>query len=70
MNIIGKLSPSKVYLANGKSFADALSVGPVAGKENAAILLTDGKNLDANKLKSKSVTEITIVGGEDSISKA
>ena len=70
MNIIGKLSPSKVYLANGKSFADALSVGPVAVKENAAILLTDGKNLDANKLKSKSVTEITIVGGEDSISKA
>lgn len=69
MNIIGKLSPSKVYLANGKSFADALSVGPVAGKENAAVLLTDGKNLDVNKLKSKSVTEITIVGGENSISK-
>ncbi|EFM65350.1 leucine Rich Repeat protein [Peptostreptococcus stomatis DSM 17678] len=69
MNIIGKLSPSKVYLANGKSFSDALSVGPVAGKENAAVLLTDGKNLDVNKLKSKSVTEITIVGGENSISK-
>lgn len=68
INILEKIDTNKVYLANGNIFADALSVGPLAGKENAAIVLSDGKTLDVDKLKSKSITEITIVGGESSIS--
>ncbi|MEJ8751476.1 cell wall-binding repeat-containing protein [Lagierella sp. ICN-221743] len=68
INILEKMDTNKVYLTNGNIFADALSVGPLAGKENAAIVLSDGKTLDVDKLKSKSITEITIVGGENSIS--
>ena len=68
INILEKMDTNKVYLTNGKIFADALSVGPLAGKENAAIILSDGKTLDVDKLKSKSITEITIVGGKNSIS--
>lgn len=68
INILEKMNTNKVYLTNGNIFADALSVGPLAGKENAAIVLSDGKTLDVDKLKSKSITEITIVGGENSIS--
>ena len=68
INILEKMDTNKAYLANGNIFADALSVGPLAGKENAAIVLSDGKTLDVDKLKSKSITEVTIVGGENSIS--
>ena len=68
IDILEKMDTNKVYLTNGKIFADALSVGPLAGKENAAIVLSDGKTLDVDKLKSKSITEITIVGGKNSIS--
>lgn len=68
INILEKMNTNKVYLTNGNIFADALSVGPLAGKENAAIVLSDGKTLDVDKLKSKSITEITIVGGKNSIS--
>ncbi|WP_039866482.1 cell wall-binding repeat-containing protein [Peptostreptococcus anaerobius] len=68
IDILDKMDTNKVYLTNGKIFADALSVGPLAGKENAAIVLSDGKTLDVDKLKSKSITEITIVGGKNSIS--
>lgn len=69
MKIIEKLKSKKLYLANGNTFADALSIGPIAGKEKAGILLTDGKKLDINWLKANSITDITIVGGENSISK-
>ena len=68
INILEKMNTNKAYLANGNIFADALSVGPLAGKENAAIVLSDGETLDVDKLKSKSITEVTIVGGENSIS--
>lgn len=69
INILRNLNTSKVYLANGKIFADALSVGPLAGKENAGIVLTDGHSVDIEALKAKSITEITIIGGESSVSR-
>lgn len=60
---------SKVFLANGLSFPDSLSIAPVALKDNYSLVLTDGKNL-TNKVKSilNDADEVVIVGGTNSVS--
>lgn len=56
-----------IYLANGNSFADVLSIGPIAFYENAPIILTDfdGEHLD---IPFTDINNIYIIGGEKNIS--
>lgn len=44
----GMGSPHQVVVATGQDFADALAAGPLAADEGNAILLSNGKTLDAN----------------------
>ncbi|HHX68049.1 MAG: cell wall-binding repeat-containing protein [Miniphocaeibacter sp.] len=60
---------SKVILVNGNSFADSLSIAPVALKNGYSLVLTDGKNLtnSVNKILNNA-SEVIIVGGVNSVS--
>lgn len=63
---IRKRSSTKVYLATGTNFADALAAGPAAAKEDAVILLSMGSTVDAATsafLKSSKTTGVVAVGG-------
>lgn len=62
----------KFVLADGRNYPDALSVGPLAHKNNQPILLTDPSHTEFIKqiVRDNNTTEITVVGGEQSISKA
>ena len=62
----------KFVLADGRNYPDALSVGPLAHKNNQPILLTDPSHTDFIKqiVKDNNTKEITVLGGEQSISKA
>lgn len=60
---------SHVFVANGISAVDALSIGPVAAQKGAPILLTDGKRVDPSVegiLQGKK--SITAIGGNNSVS--
>ena len=60
---------SKVFLANGIIFPDALSIAPAALKHGYSLVLTDGSSL-TNSVKSilNKADEIVIVGGTNSVS--
>ena len=62
----------KFVLADGRNYPDALSVAPFAHKNNEPILLTDPSHTDFIKqiVRDNNTKEITVVGGEQSISKA
>ena len=62
----------KFVLADGRNYPDALSVGPLAHKNNQPILLTDPSHTEFIKqiVRDNNTKEITVVGGEQSISKA
>ena len=62
----------KSVLADGRNYPDALSVGPLAHKNNQPILLTDPSHTEFIKqiVRDNNTKEITVVGGEQSISKA
>lgn len=62
----------KFVLADGRNYPDALSVGPLAHKNNQPILLTDSSHTEFIKqiVRDNNTKEITVVGGEQSISKA
>lgn len=62
----------KFVLADGRNYPDALSVGTLAHKNNQPILLTDPSHTDFIKqiVRDNNTKEITVVGGEQSISKA
>jgi putative cell wall-binding protein len=65
-----KGSSSKVYIANGLTFADALTGSVLAAKENASILLTWPNRLaDAtqNALIDEMVGNVLILGGTGSV---
>ncbi|GAA2065136.1 hypothetical protein GCM10009839_90930 [Catenulispora yoronensis] len=59
------IGPSaNVVVANGRTFADALAAGPLAAKQGAAILLSDGPTLDpATAAAVAGHASITAVGG-------
>ncbi len=60
------------YLANGRSFADALSVGPLCAATGDPIYLTE-PGRDASVVASMSaagVTQVTILGGLEAVSDA
>lgn len=56
----------KTYLVNGYQFSDALSIAPVAANNEGIVLATKG-NVDAS-LSKQGISEVTLVGGENSIS--
>ena len=59
-----------VFLANGISFPDALSIAGVAKMKNANLLFTDGKTLNEDVMNIiKDASEVYLIGGENSISK-
>ena len=62
----------KFVLADGRNYPDALPVGPLAHKNNQPILLTDPSHTDFIKqiVRDNNTKQITVVGGEQSISKA
>lgn len=63
-------SPYTAYVSSGQVFADALVVGPVAAKSDAPILLVEknkATKYTLDYLKSKSVRQLKVVGGENSI---
>ena len=62
----------KFVLADGRNYPDALSVGTLAHKNNQPILLTDPSHTEFIKqiVRDNNTKEITVVGGEQSISKA
>lgn len=56
----------RAFIASGEVFADALVIGPVAGKYDAPILLTGSKNAPKSVveyIKNSLITRLTIVGG-------
>lgn len=57
----------KTYLVNGYQFSDALSIAPVAAANNEGIVLATKGSLDAS-LSKQGINEVTLVGGENSIS--
>ncbi|MDU1831760.1 MAG: cell wall-binding repeat-containing protein [Finegoldia magna] len=59
-----QLKAKDVVLANGNSFADALSAAPFAVQKNQTLVLTDGKNLP-DGIKAEDVK--TIIGGKNSV---
>ena len=62
---------TKVFVANGQSAVDAMSIGPVAAKEGIPILLTNGTTLTANtKEILKKADGITLLGLEKAITPA
>ncbi len=56
-----------IYIANGNSFADVLSIGPIAFYENAPIILTD-LNGEYLEIPYTDIDTIYIIGGEKNIS--
>lgn len=62
----------EIILASGEVFADALVASGILNSKTMPIILTNAKNtnIDINTfLKEKSIEQITIVGGENSVGK-
>jgi len=64
---------SKLVLATGRGFADALAAGATAGRLDAPTLLVDGRRLalasnDLSRFRAMGVQEIMLAGGHGSIS--
>lgn len=65
-------TPSKIVLASGEGYADALSAAPVAAIEGMPILLTESKTLSkatSDYIKSNTgITKTYVIGGYASVS--
>lgn len=64
---------NQAFLASGERFADALVIGPVAGRLHAPVLLTAPKALPSvikKHIKKAAYEKITIVGLEQAVSAA
>ena len=67
----GWTSSENLILVNSKALADALSATPLASLKSAPILITDKDKLNQNienEIKRLGVKNVTIVGGEGSVS--
>jgi putative cell wall-binding protein len=69
----GSTGASRVYLATGTNFPDALAAGAVAGGMDAAVILVDGKKLSIDAptsalIKKLHPTDGAIAGGPVSVS--
>ena len=68
--IIKVIGTKKAVIASGEVFADALTVAPLANKNNMPILLVQPNNIPkATQEVLKQIEEVIIVGGEKTISK-
>lgn len=76
MAVINELTAvsDEYFIVNGyDGLADALSIGPVAGRENQPILLTGKDQIPSNVLKRIKETKpekITIIGGKNVVSES
>ena len=68
--VIKLTGTKKAVIASGEVFADALTVAPLANKNNMPILLVQPNNIPkATQEVLKQIEEVIIVGGEKTISK-
>lgn len=72
-NIVRKLNMSteKVYIANGRGFADALTGSVLTAKQSAPLLLVEKDKVPAhttNLLNVKGNDDLVILGGEGAVS--
>ena len=68
--VIKLTGTKKAVIASGEVFADALTVAPLANKNNMPILLVQQNNIpEEAKEVLKQIEEVIIVGGEKTISK-
>lgn len=59
---------SKAFYASGISFPDALSVGTIAAKQKAPIILGENSEEIIREMKKLGINEVVIVGGKGSVS--
>src|SRR5699024_6759325 len=59
---------SKAFYASGLSFPDALSVGTIAAKQKAPIILGENSEEIIREMKKLGINEVVIVGGKGSVS--
>lgn len=70
MNILKHLgSKDEIYIATGKNFPDALSIGPISHIQEKPLLLIKENDSEIKSLKEAKIKKITIIGGTSSISK-
>ena len=68
--IIKRTGTTQAVIASGETFADALTVAPLANKNNMPILLVQPNNIPkATQEVLKQIDKVIIVGGEKTISK-
>ena len=68
--VIKLTGTKKAVVASGETFADALTVAPLANKNNMPILLVQQNNIPkATQEVLKQIDEVLVVGGELTISK-
>ena len=68
LKIADRIGAKKAYVVSADTFADAISVGSIAAKNNDAIVLTrDDQNL-GKTLSGMGVGTAIVVGGENSVS--
>ena len=68
--IIKRTGTKQAVIASGETFADALTVAPLANKHNMPILLVQQNNIPkATQEVLKQINKVIIVGGEKTISK-
>ena len=67
--IIKRTGTTQAVIASGETFADALTVAPLANKHNMPILLVQPNNIPkATQEVLKQINKVIIVGGEKTIS--
>ncbi|MFD3158454.1 cell wall-binding repeat-containing protein [Haloimpatiens sp. FM7330] len=69
--VANKIGGNKLFVALGENFPDALSVGPVSGRDMIPIVLVQKNRIPTevtNYLRGKSITKSYIVGGTGVIS--
>ncbi|WML41218.1 cell wall-binding repeat-containing protein [Neobacillus sp. OS1-2] len=66
-----KLSTDKVFVANGRGFADALTGSVLVARENASLLLVEKNYVPAEigqVISKNRVNHVTVLGGEEAVS--
>lgn len=63
---------TEAYLASGEVFADSLAINPIAALNDTPLILTEKDKLPQKAqdyLQNSKITELTIVGGQNTVSK-
>ena len=73
VDVLGESYSGKAFVVNGRSFADGLSVGPVAYSSGMPVLLTEATTLSdgaAHAIADFDITWCAVVGGEGAVSES